>query len=138
MAELKTQRSIASVEDFLNSVEDEKKRAACFTLLKMMSDVTKSKAEMWGATIVGFGTYHYKYASGREADWFLTGFSPRKQNVTVYILAGFSGYDELMLKLGKYHTAKSCLYFKNLEEINVKVLKELIKQSVVHMKKLNK
>ncbi len=88
---------------------------------------------MWGPSIVGFGTYHYKYASGREGDWFLTGFSPRKQNLTLYIMAGFKRYDELLNKLGKYKTGKSCLYIRNLDDVDVDVLRELVKQSVEHV-----
>jgi hypothetical protein len=87
---------------------------------------------MWGSSIIGFGSYHYKYESGREGDWFLTGFSPRKQNLTLYIMAGFAQYDELMKKLGKYKTGKSCLYVKSLADIDLATLKTLIQQSVKH------
>jgi len=90
---------------------------------------------MWGPSIVGFGEYHYKYESGREGDWFVTGFSPRKQALTVYIMAGFTRYEELMAKLGKYKTGQSCLNIKKLEDVDRKALAELIKQSVAHMKK---
>lgn len=135
MAELKTKQNEASVEAFLNSIEDEKKRQACFTLLKLMRDVTQSEPKMWGGSIVGFGSYHYKYESGREGDWFLTGFSPRKQNLTLYIMAGFDRYDELMAKLGKHKTGKSCLYINKLEDIDMAVLRELVAQSVAHMQK---
>lgn len=135
MAELKTKPNEASVEAFLQSVEDEKKRQACFTLLKLMQDVTQSEPKMWGGSIVGFGNYHYKYESGREGDWFLTGFSPRKQNLTLYIMAGFDRYDELMAKLGKHKTGKSCLYINKLEDIDMTVLRELVAQSVAHMVK---
>ena len=93
---------------------------------------------MWGTSIVGFGEYHYKYASGREGDWFLTGFSPRKQNLTLYIMSGFDQYNELLKKLGKFSTGKSCLYIKKLENIDKKILKELIIKSVQHMSQLNK
>ncbi len=93
---------------------------------------------MWGSSIVGFGNYHYKYESGREGDWFLTGFSPRKQNLTLYIMPGFAQYDELMKKLGKHKTGKSCLYIKSLEDINLPTLKQLIQQSVKHMTKTKK
>ena len=92
---------------------------------------------MWGDSIVGFGNYHYKYKSGREGDWFLTGFSPRKQNLTLYIMAGFSGYDNLLKDLGKYKTGKSCLYINKLEDVNLDVLRELVKQSAEHVAETN-
>ncbi len=135
MAELKTKITEQSVEDFLNAITDEQTRQDCFAIAKLMQKATKAKPKMWGPSIVGFGSYHYKYESGRESDWFLTGFSPRKQNLTLYIMAGFARYDELMRKLGKHKTGKSCLYIKRLEDIDLKVLKELIEQSVVHMAK---
>jgi len=93
---------------------------------------------MWGTSIIGFGSYHFKYASGRERDWFVTGFSPRKQNLTLHIMSGFSKYPELLNKLGKFKTGKSCLYINKIEEIDIQTLKELIKQSVGYLKKLNK
>ncbi|MCB9076420.1 MAG: DUF1801 domain-containing protein [Anaerolineaceae bacterium] len=133
MAELKTQPTDHSVEAFLNSVADDRKRQDSFTILNLMAEVTGADPEMWGDSIVGFGRYHYKYASGREGDWFLTGFSPRKQNLTLYIMAGFDQYDSLMDKLGKYKTGKSCLYIKKLQDIDQTVLRELVKQSVEHM-----
>lgn len=138
MAELKTKQTGQSAEAFLNEIADEKKRQDCFTVLELMKQVTQAEPKMWGGSIVGFGNYHYKYESGREGDWFLTGFSPRKQNLTLYIMAGFARYDELMKKLGKYKTGQSCLYVKKLDDINLEVLKELIEQSVEHMVKTNK
>ncbi|MBI3158346.1 MAG: DUF1801 domain-containing protein [Chloroflexi bacterium] len=137
MAELKTKRNDASVEEFLNRVKDERKHADCFEILRLMEEATGAPAEMWGASIVGFGKYHYKYASGREGDWMLTGFSPRAQNITLYILAGFDGYGDLLKQLGKHSTGKSCLYIKKLADVDTKVLKKLVKQSVAHMKKTN-
>jgi hypothetical protein len=133
-AELKTQVNEASVTDFLNSVEDEQKRKDSFEIMKMMKRVTKADPRMWGTSIVGFGTYHYKGASGREGDWMLIGFSPRKQNLTLYIMPGFERYPELMKKLGKYSTGKSCLYIKRLSDVDVEVLKELMAESVKMMK----
>ena len=133
MAELKTKLNDGSVEKFLNSVEDESKKSDCFEILKLMKQITKDEPRMWGSSIIGFGSYHYKYESGREGDWFITGFSPRKQSLTIYIMPGFKRYDELMNKLGKYKTGKACLYIKKLEDIDVNVLKELIKQSVMYM-----
>ena len=134
MAELKTKQTEKSVEKFLNSVKDTKQREDSFAVLKMMQQVTKAEPKMWGPSIVGFGTYHYKYASGREGEWPITGFSPRKGNLTLYIMSGF-GNSELMKKLGKYKTGKSCLYIKKLEDIDMSVLKDLVKSSVEGMKK---
>jgi hypothetical protein len=137
MAELKTKQNEADVEAFLNSVSDEPKRQDCFRLLEMMQQVTGLAAKMWGSSVVGFGSYHYKYASGREGDWFLTGFSPRKQNLTLYIMAGFDHYGELLDKLGKHSTGKGCLYIKKLADVDLSTLAELVKQSVEHMQKTN-
>jgi hypothetical protein len=137
MAELKTKRSKVNVKAFLNSVPDEKKRRDSFTILELMKKVTGKEPEMWGDSIVGFGKYHYKYASGREGDWFLTGFSPRAQNLTLYIMAGFDQYDTLLSKLGKHSIGKSCLYIKKIEDIEMDVLEELVKRSVEHMERNN-
>ncbi len=138
MAELKTKPNEQSVEAFLNSVEDEKKRQDCLTILEIMKQITKAEPQMWGTSMVGFGTYHYKYESGREGDWFVAGFSPRKQNLALYIMAGFSRYDELLSKLGKFKTGKSCLYINKIADIDLKILKELITQSVAYVSKLSK
>jgi hypothetical protein len=135
MAELKTKATNADVTAFLNSVEDENKRKDCFTLLQLMKKITKKEPKMWGPAMIGFGNYHYKYESGREGDWFITGFSPRKQNLTIYIMAGFSQYDELMKKLGKYKTGSSCLYVKRLDDIDQSVLKKLIEESGKYISK---
>ena len=137
MAELKTKQTDENVEDFLNSISDEKKRQDSFKILELMKEVTGAEPRMWGTSIVGLGSYHYKYASGREADWFVTGFSPRKQNLTLYIMSGFDRYDELMRRLGKHTTGKSCLYIKKVEDIDLSTLKELVKESVEHMYKTN-
>ncbi len=133
MTELKTKLNNASVDEFLNSIRDEQVRKDCWTILEIMQKATKAKPQMWGSSIVGFGTYHYKYASGREADWMLTAFSPRKQNITLYIMSGFEGYDELMAQLGKHACGKSCLYIKRLSDVHVPTLRKLIKASVKHM-----
>lgn len=135
MAELKTKENEGDVVAFLNGVADDRKRQDSFAVLALMQEVTQMEPKMWGASIVGFGQYHYKYESGREGDWFLTGFSPRKQNLTLYIMAGFDGYDELMAKLGKHKTGKSCLYINKLADVDTAVLRELVTQSVAHMKK---
>lgn len=133
MAELKTKPTESSVVDYLKTVENEKKRADSFTILKLMGEITGEEPIMWGDSIIGFGTYRYKYASGRQAEWFLTGFAPRKQSLTLYIMSGFSAYDDLLGKLGKHSTGKSCLYVKKLEDIDIEVLRELIQQSVEYM-----
>jgi hypothetical protein len=134
-AELKTKVNDASVTDFLNSVEDEQKRKDTFEILKIMKQITKEEPKMWGSSIVGFGTHHYKYESGREGDSAMIGFSPRKQNITLYIVPGFERYQGLMKKLGKYSTGKSCLYIKRLGDVDVEVLKQLITESLQVMKK---
>jgi hypothetical protein len=138
MAELKTKKNEASVTKFLDGVKDEKKRQDSYTILKLMKQITKAEPKMWGTSMVGFGSYHYKYASGREGDWFVTGFSPRKQNLTLYIMSGISKYPDLLKKLGKFKTGKGCLYINKIEDIDIKTLKELIKQSVGYLIKLNK
>jgi hypothetical protein len=130
MAELKTRPTRASVDKFLKQIADETRREDCFKVAKMMEEITGEKPTMWGPSIVGFGTYHYKYASGREGDWPITAFSPRKQDLTLYIMAGFKQYPELMEKLGKHSTGKSCLYIKRLSDIHVPTLKKLIRESV--------
>ena len=135
MAENKTQATQSDVSVFLDSIGDERKRADCLELVTLMSEVTGENATMWGASIVGFGQYHYKYASGREGDFFLTGFAPRKQALTIYIVPGFKIAPDLMEKLGKYKTGKSCLYVKTLDDIDRKVFARLVKKSVAHMHK---
>jgi hypothetical protein len=133
MAALKTTPNDRSVEAFLDSLGDEKKKQDSYRILELMKQVTGEEAQMWGESIVGFGSYHYKYASRREGDWFLTGFSPRKQAITLYIMAGFEQYDHLMNQLGKYKIGKACLYVKKLEDIDIQALRELVKQSVEHV-----
>ena len=135
MAELKTKANKASVDKFLKGIQDEQKREDCFKIVDIMKKAAKAEPQMWGTSIVGFGSYHYKYASGREGDWFLVGFSPRKQNLTLYIMSGFDEYNSLLKKLGKHATGKSCLYIKRLEDVDMKVLKELVTRSVKHMQK---
>ncbi|NPE30541.1 DUF1801 domain-containing protein [Methanococcoides sp. SA1] len=129
MAELKTRKNEASVEDFINSVEDEKKRTDSLAIMDLMQEVTGEEPAMWGNSIVGFGSYTYKYASGRTGDWMLVGFSPRKQNLTLYIMPGFEQYADLLSKLGKYKLGKSCLYIKKLEDVDLDVVQKLVKQS---------
>ena len=134
MSDLKTRPTGASVEAFLRDIDDETKRKDCRAVLKMMKQATGAKPKMWGESIVGFGSYHYKYASGREGDWFLTGFAPRKRNLTLYIMSGFAEYDALLSRLGKYKTGKSCLYVNKIEDIDLQTLRELVEQSVEHLK----
>ena len=133
MSELKTKKNKASVEGFLKSLENEKRREDSFVVLNLMKEATGEEPTMWGTSIVGFGSYHYKYASGREGDWMKVGFSPRKKNMTLYIMDGFGSYDSLLQKLGKYKTGKSCLYINKLEDVDQAILKELVKQSVETM-----
>jgi hypothetical protein len=135
MAENKTKPTKQSVTAFINDVDDKQRRADVKKVAAMMRRATGKKAAMWGSSIVGYGQYHYKYASGREGDFILTGFSPRKQALTVYIIPGFKRFDALMKKLGKYKTGRSCLYLKNLSDVNEKVLEQLIDRSVKFMHK---
>ncbi|WP_420386218.1 DUF1801 domain-containing protein [Roseivirga sp.] len=133
--ENKTQENDGSVDHFLNSVKDDKKRADSFEIKALMENITGKPAKMWGTAIVGFDVYHYKYESGREGDFMKVGFSPRAQNLTLYIMPGFGRYEELMQKLGKYKTGKSCLYIKKLEDVDRSVLEELVKESYDYMTK---
>ena len=130
MAELKTKKSNADVNVFLDTITDQKRREDCRAVVDLMADVTGEPPTMWGSAIIGFGSYHYRYASGREGDWMATGVSPRKQNLTVYIMSGFPRHDALMKKLGTYTTGKSCLYIKKLEDVDEATLRKLITRSV--------
>ena len=134
MAENKTKPTQLKVSDFIAGIEDKVKRDDCRELMKLMAKITGNRAKMWGAAIVGFGKYHYKYESGREGDFFLTGFSPRKQALSIYIVSGFSINPELMEKLGKFKTGKSCLYVKKLDDIDRSVLAQLVEESVAYMR----
>jgi Domain of unknown function (DU1801) len=130
MAEPKTKPTGEDVESFLNNMSDEKKRQDCFTLLEMMKQITNLEPKIWASSMVGFGDYHYKYASGHEGDAFIVGFSPRKQNLTLYILTGFEGEQQLLEKLGKHTTGKGCLYVKRLDDVHLPTLRSLIQHSV--------
>ena len=136
MAENKTQLTKASVSGFLEKIKDKQARADCRALLKTMQDASGLKPQMWGASIVGFGKYHYKGRSGREGDWFITGFSPRAQALTLYIMPGVESFPTLMRSLGKYTTGKSCIYVRKLEDIHLPTLKKLVQASVKTMKKM--
>ena len=129
MAELKTRKNDADVDAFLDGIENEKRRDDCRAVVELMAEVTGKPPVMWGDSIIGFGSYHYRYATGREGDWMATGVSPRKQSLTVYIQTGFQRHAELMEKLGRYTTGKSCLYVKRLEDIDTDVLRDLIRDS---------
>jgi hypothetical protein len=135
-SDVKTKVNTASVTAFLDGVADEQKRSDCLDILKMMTQVTREEPKMWGATIVGFGSFHYKGKSGREGDWMLTGFSPRKQNLTVYIIGGFEAHAALLKKLGKFTTSMGCLYLRKLDDVDRKVLKELVRASVKRVKEV--
>lgn len=134
MAKLKTVETTASVISFVNSIPDVNKRNDCFEIIKIMKQATNMEPKMWGKDIIGFGNYKYKYESGREGEWFLTGFSPRSLNISIYIMTGFNRYKELMKKLGNVKTGKSCLYVKKLEEIDKKILKDIILLSLKDLK----
>ena len=135
MAEQKTKPTEQSVESFLSKVTDEKVRDDCSALIKLMKKVTGSAPKMWGPSIVGFGTYHYKYDSGHEGYSCLTGFSPRKQNITLYVMPGSTNQEGLLKKLGKHKAGKGCLYIKKLDDVNASVLENLVEQSVEFLKK---
>lgn len=130
MAELKTKPTQQSVDAFLQSIPDDRKRQDCYTLLEMMRQVSGKDPLMWGDSIVGFGDHHYRYATGREGDYFQVGFSPRKQNLTVYITTGFDRYKDLLARLGKHSTSISCLYIKKLADVDMTVLRELVARSL--------
>jgi len=134
MSELKTKPTGQNVLDFIDQVEDPVKREDCHRLLKLMQDVTHEAPQMWGSSIIGFERYVYKYASGKTGEWPIIGFSPRKQNLTLYIMTGFDDYEALLAKLGKHKLGKSCLYVKRLADIDMDVLKELASQSVQYMR----
>jgi hypothetical protein len=138
MPEPKTQKTNASVEAFLDAIPNEQTRADCFEIVKMMKQVTKAEPAMWGTSIIGFGEYMMTYANGSQLPWPVVAFSPRKQYITIYINPGFEGYESLLKKLGKHSTAKVCLYIKKLADVDKKVLKEIIVDSVKLTKKMNK
>jgi hypothetical protein len=135
MSENKTKPTSKMVENFLNTIQHPQKRKDSFEILKIMKEITGEKPMMWGESIIGFGNYHYRYKTGREGDWFIVGFSPRKQNLTIYLMIGFE--DELkptLVRLGKYKTGKSCLYINKLKDVDIGVLRDLIEKSYKYMK----
>jgi hypothetical protein len=134
MAELKTKLNNTSVDKFIKSLKDQRIEADCNKIIRMMQKATRAEPKMWGTSIVGFGTRHLKYESGRELDWMLIGFSPRKQNLTLYILNGFEDQDTLLKKLGKHTIGKGCLYIKKLDDVDIEVLGQLVNKSVKSIK----
>jgi hypothetical protein len=134
MAELQTKKTKASVEGFLNKIKDEETRADCYEVVKIFKQATKAEPKMWGPSIIGFGSKPLKYPDGREIDWMLAAFSPRKAYLTLYVLVGFKGQSALLKKLGKHTTGKVCLYIKKLSDVDKKVLKEIVFESVKHVK----
>jgi hypothetical protein len=138
MAELKTQPTGASVAAFLARIPDPTRREDCRALARLMQQVTRSRPKMWGTSIVGFGSYHYTYGSGREAEWFLAGFSPRKQDLTLYLMAGIERYPALQAKLGKHKHGRSCVHIKRLADVDLAVLRKLVAASVRDMKRLER
>jgi len=135
MSEPKTKPTPASVDAFIDAIGDEARRTDCREVIRLMSRITGKPPVLWGSSIVGFDTYHYVYASGHSGDWPIVGFSPRKNDLTLYIMSGFDRYDDLMLRLGKHKTGKSCLYLKKLSDVDADVLEELIRESVHFMRK---
>jgi Domain of unknown function (DU1801) len=133
MTEIKTKQNDASVSDFLESIPKEQVRNDCQTIVQIMQNASNSSAKMWGTGIIGFGTYHYQYASGREADWMRIGFSPRKENIVLYVAGGFEEYEKLLTQLGKHSVGKSCLYIKKLIDVDLPTLEKLIQGSINHM-----
>lgn len=138
MATLKTQLTAASVDAFLKRVADDDRRKDCQTVARIMKKAVKAEPRMWGSSIVGFGSYHYKYDNGREMDWFLVGFAPRKQDLTLYIMAGFHRFPAILARLGKYKTGKSCLYIRKLADVDQAALEELVSASVKYMKQAHR
>ena len=138
MAEPKTQKNNASVIDFINIVDDEAKKQDSSALLKIFEECTGEKPTMWGGSIIGYGSYHYKSErSSQEGDWMLTGFSPRNQNLTIYITPGFDDYTKELEKLGKHKTSKGCLYINRLSDVDITILKVLIKDATQRMREMN-
>jgi hypothetical protein len=134
MAEPKLKPNGQSVNLFLDKIADETRRTECYAILHMMKRVTKTEPKIWGSGLVGFGSYHYKYASGHEGDCFVTGFASRKGALTLYITAGVERFPKLLANLGKHKAGKGCLYIKRLDDVNLSVLEDLVKQSVEHTK----
>ena len=129
MAELKTKENSKNVTAFLNGIENETRKEDAFKLLELIQDITGEMPRMWGTSIIGFGSYHYKYPSGREGDWFISGFSPRKQSLALYLCFDLNKYTRFLEKLGKHKTGKGCLHIKALDDVDMNVLKDLIREA---------
>ena len=134
----KTVETKNSITDFINSIPDETKKKDCFAIIELMKKQTGFDAKMWGPSIVGFGSYHYKYESGREGDAPLVAFSPRKSEISLYLSSSFENRAELLQKFGKHKSAKACIYIKKLEDIDTQVLEKMISLSIKHVKRLHK
>jgi hypothetical protein len=134
-ADLKTKKTEASVSKFIDGIADEKRRAECRRVLDIMKKATGAEPKMWGSSVVGFGDYHYKYESGRENDWFVTGFSPRKDSLTLYFMTGIEPYKSILARLGRHKTGKGCLYIRNLDDVDMKTLAELVSASAKDLTK---
>jgi Domain of unknown function (DU1801) len=137
MSDPKTRPTDQDVEHFFDSIADVQQRQDSRTIAEIMREITGADPRMWGDSIVGFGSYHYRYASGREGDWLITGFSPRKQNLTLYLCYGFEQHGELLQRLGKYKVGKACLYLKRLDDVDRTALRELIKRAVEQVTRAN-
>jgi hypothetical protein len=137
MTENKTKPTKDSVIAFLNQIQDKPLRNDCFALLEMMHKVSNSEPVMWGSAIIGFGTYHYVYESGREGDMVVIGFSPRKQNISIYLMGGLKNIEDELSKLGKYKTGKGCLYIKSLSDVNIEVLKKIFAKAFMEITRKN-
>jgi len=135
MVEAKTKRNDGDVDAFIDAVENEKRRADCRAVVDLLRRVSGQEPEMWGGSIIGFGSYDYRYESGRTGSWPRIGCSPRKQSMTLYIMPGFDRYEEILDRLGKYRTGKSCLYVNKLEDVDMAVLEELATASLEHMER---
>ena len=135
MADLKTKPNDGDVHAFIEALENDRKRDDSKILLKLIGEITGEQPKMWGDSIVGYGNYHYVYETGREGDWFLAGFSPRKQSITIYMMGGFDGQDEMLEKLGKHKKSVGCLYIKKLADVDMSTLEKMIKKSVETLKK---
>jgi hypothetical protein len=133
MADLKTKENDASVQDYLNAIDDPQRKDDCLSIHEIMQRITGHEGSMWGNSMIGYGSYHYKYESGREGDWFLAGFANRKKSISIYIMSGFSQYDDLLDNLGKHKTGKFCLYINKLDDIDKEILEKMIETSVEYI-----
>jgi len=138
MSEIKTRLNDKDLDEFLNSIENRKRSEDTNKIIDIMKKVTSHEPKMWGDSIIGFDTYHYKYKTGREGDWLAIGVAPRKQNISLYLMNGFNEYEDLLSKLGKHKVGKACLYINKIEDINIKILEELIAKSYKSVKEMYK